>query len=111
VFGIRDAAGNMVADLASMGANPRRKDARRVFMTGAPGRPGTNFYTLKGAPNNFYNAACALAFRRAIFGHQNNSRAAANDCTTGWAEGTPGNDFMVNRTPQQATVRVPHSKK
>ena len=192
VFGIRDAAGTMVADLASMGANPRRKDvfveidcmesdgngngyspfdatdhthcpleaalsmvvqafanapvtnldgtqgvqlhldvgnlygaARRVFITGAngavgsygdfgsggtripeagntildwdgaTGRAGTNFYTLKGAPNNFYNAARALAFRYAIFGHQNNSRFATNDCTTGWAEGTPGNDFMV----------------
>lgn len=192
VFGIRDGSGNMVADLASMGANPRRKDVfveidcmvsdgnangyspfdpadhshcplepamaavvqafanapvlnvdgtqgvqlhldvgplygpnRRVFMTGVngavgsygdfgsggtlipeagntildwdgpPGNAGTNFYSLKAAPNNFFNAARAVAFRYAIFGHQTNQRRALNDCTSGWAEGIPGNDFMV----------------
>jgi uncharacterized repeat protein (TIGR01451 family) len=59
---------------------------------GATGRAGTNFHTLKAT--NF-NAARALAFRYAIFGHQTNFRRAVNDCTGGWAEGTPGNDFMV----------------
>ncbi len=194
VFGIRDASGNMVADLAAMGANPQRKDVfveidclvsdgngngyspfdpadhshcpmegaladavqsfanapvtnldgtqgvqlhldvgalygpnLRVFVSrngapgavgsygdfgsggtlipeagntiidwdGATGSAGTSFYTLKGAPNNFFNAARGFAFRYAIFGHQTNARAAVNDCTSGGAEGTPGNDFMV----------------
>ena len=62
---------------------------------GATGNPGTSFYTLKSSPGNFFNANRALAFRYAIFGHQTNSRAATNDCTSGQAEGIPGNDFYV----------------
>ncbi|HYA46911.1 MAG TPA: hypothetical protein VEF92_05110 [Burkholderiales bacterium] len=191
-FGIRDAGGNLIADLAAMGANPRRKDvfveidcmvsdgngngynpldpadhshcpaeaamadvvqafanapvpnldgtqgvqlhldvgrlygAGRVVPVpgaggaagsygdfgsggtpipeagntiidwdGPTGNPATSFYSLKAAPNNFFNAGRALAFRYAIFGHQTNLRAAANDCTSGWAEDIPGNDFMI----------------
>ncbi|MCC7365094.1 MAG: DUF11 domain-containing protein [Dehalococcoidia bacterium] len=61
---------------------------------GATGRAGTSFYTLKTA--NF-NTNRAAIYRYAIFGHQTNSRAAMNDCTSGWAEGvtSAGNDFMV----------------
>ncbi len=59
---------------------------------GATGDPGTNFYTLKQA--NF-DPARRLVFRYAFFGHQTNARRASNDCTSGWAEGIPGNDFMV----------------
>lgn len=66
-----------------------------IDFDGAAGNPGTNFYTLKSSPNNFFNANRALAFRYAIFGHQTNTRAAQNDCTSGQAEGIPGNDFYV----------------
>jgi hypothetical protein len=59
---------------------------------GAPGNPGTNFYTVKAA--NF-NANRSQVFRYSIFGHQTNSRAAVNDCTSGVAEANRGNDFMV----------------
>ncbi len=59
---------------------------------GASGNPGSNFYTLKQA--NF-NANRDLIFRYSIFGHQTNARQATNDCTSGLAEGIPGNDFFV----------------
>jgi len=62
---------------------------------GATGNPGTSFYTLKGSPGNYFDATRALVFRYAIFGHQTNQRRAANDCTSGNAEGIPGNDFYV----------------
>jgi uncharacterized repeat protein (TIGR01451 family) len=63
---------------------------------GAAGNPGTNFYSLKGPPpGNFFNATRAHIFRYMIFGHQTNARRATNDCTSGWAEGSPGNDFFV----------------
>jgi uncharacterized repeat protein (TIGR01451 family) len=53
---------------------------------------GANFYTLKAA--NF-DANRAPVFRYAIFGHQTDVRSTANDCTSGNAEGIPGNDFYV----------------
>ncbi len=59
---------------------------------GAAGNPGKNFYSLK--PANF-SAKREQVFRYAIFGHQTNARAAVNDCTSGLAEDTKGNDFMV----------------
>jgi uncharacterized repeat protein (TIGR01451 family) len=59
---------------------------------GADGDPATNFYTLKQA--NFLPER-QLIFRYSLFAHQTNARKAANDCTSGWAEGTPGSDFMV----------------
>ena len=72
-----------------------------VDWDGATGNPATNFHTLKTAnfdPNR------ALAFRYGLFAHQVNARAAANDCTSGWAEGgvaapgtvIPGNDLIVS---------------
>ncbi len=63
-----------------------------VDWDGATGNPATSFYTLKQA--NF-NANRAFVFRYGLFAHQTNARAAANDCTSGWAEGIPGNDFLV----------------
>ena len=59
---------------------------------GATGNPATNYFTLKGA--NF-DAHRAFAYRYNLFAHQTNARAAANDCTSGWAEGITGNDFIV----------------
>jgi hypothetical protein len=62
---------------------------------GAAGNAGTNFYSLKGTPGNFFDATRALVFRYMIFGHQTNSRRATNDCTSGEAEDIPGGDFFV----------------
>jgi uncharacterized repeat protein (TIGR01451 family) len=42
-----------------------------------------------------FDPARRFVFRYALFGHQNNARRAVNDCTSGWAEGIPANDFMV----------------
>lgn len=64
-----------------------------VDWDGAAGSPATSFYALKGT--NFI-AGRALVFRYALFVHQTNARAAASDCTSGWAEGIPGNDFLVS---------------
>jgi hypothetical protein len=60
---------------------------------GATGKAGTSFYTLKEA--NFDNNR-RFAYRYGIIGHQVNARAAANDCTSGWAEAIGGNDFIVS---------------
>jgi uncharacterized repeat protein (TIGR01451 family) len=60
---------------------------------GAAGSPGTNFFTLKAA--NF-NRQRDYIFRYAIFVHQTNARKAANDCTSGWAKGIPGVNFLVS---------------
>ena len=92
VNGINGVVGN-VGDFGSGGT--QIPEVAIIDWDGAPGNPGTSFYTLKAAPNNFFNAARSQAFRYAIFGHQTNARAATNDCTSGWAEGIPGNDFMV----------------
>jgi len=59
---------------------------------GAAGNPATNFYTLKTA--NF-NPLRQLIFRYGLFAHQTNLRSATNDCTSGYEEGSPANDFMV----------------
>ncbi|GAB2642560.1 hypothetical protein [Kribbella swartbergensis] len=59
---------------------------------GAAGRAGTNFITLRTA--NF-NSQRDLIFRYGIFGHQTNTRRAANDCTSGGAKGIPGVNFFV----------------
>jgi uncharacterized repeat protein (TIGR01451 family) len=59
---------------------------------GPAGDPATSFFAIKGQS---FDARRAAAFRYALFGHQTNARAAANDCTGGWAEGIPANDFMV----------------
>jgi uncharacterized repeat protein (TIGR01451 family) len=57
---------------------------------GAAGNAGTNFFTLKNM-----NANRDYIFRYGIFGHQTNSRAAVNDCTSGQAKGIPGVNFYV----------------
>jgi hypothetical protein len=63
---------------------------------GATGSPGTSFYALKGTNFNAgIQGVRRAVFRYAIFGHQTNSRVPVNDCTSGWAEGAPGNDFFV----------------
>jgi hypothetical protein len=78
----------------------------------ATGGPRTSFYALK---RNNFNAGTErvrdAVFRYAIFGHQTNLRTPVNDCTSGWEEGRPSNDFMVtlggrrdlNNTPDGAT--------
>ncbi|HEU5003114.1 MAG TPA: CARDB domain-containing protein [Actinomycetota bacterium] len=64
-----------------------------VDWDGATGNPGTSFYTLK---STYFNANRRFAFRYALFVHQTNLRAASNDCTSGWTEGIPANDFMIS---------------
>ena len=64
-----------------------------VDWDGAAGRPATDFFILKSA--NFNSVRDAI-FRYAIFVHQTNARAAANDCTSGWAKGIPGVNFLVS---------------
>ncbi|MDF5751168.1 hypothetical protein [Spongiactinospora sp. TRM90649] len=61
-----------------------------VDWDGATGRAGTNFFTLKN-----FNADRERFFRYNLWAHQNNLRAAANDCTSGWERGTPAVNFMV----------------
>jgi uncharacterized repeat protein (TIGR01451 family) len=75
-----------------------------VDWDGATGRAGTNFYSIKGPPGNNFNLNRQYAFRYGLFVHQVNARSAANDCTSGWAEGglnnanvlIPGNDMIVS---------------
>jgi uncharacterized repeat protein (TIGR01451 family) len=64
-----------------------------VDWDGAAGSPATNFFTLKGA--NFSSLRDYI-FRYGIFVHQTNARRAANDCTSGWAKGIPGVNFLVS---------------
>ena len=64
---------------------------------GATGSPSRELLHLEEQPISTpasQNVRRAV-FRYAIFGHQTNNRVAVNDCTSGWAEGIPGNDFMV----------------
>ncbi len=75
-----------------------------VDWDGAPGRAGTNFYSIKGPPGNNFNLNRQYVFRYGLLVHQVNARAASNDCTSGWAEGglnnanvlIPGNDLIVS---------------
>ncbi|MFZ2170312.1 MAG: hypothetical protein WAW61_11820, partial [Methylococcaceae bacterium] len=53
---------------------------------------GTKFSDLR---KDFFDSQRDLIFRYAIFGHQTNSRLATNDCTSGYANGIPGNEFIV----------------
>jgi len=64
-----------------------------VDWDGNSGDPATNFYDLKSSD---FNSVRDFVFRYAIFVHQTNARAASNDCTSGWAEGIPANDFIVS---------------
>ena len=93
VPGARGVAGN-VGDMGGGGTQMPEAGNTIIDWDGATGSPGTDFHNLRAM--NF-NAAGGrdLIFRYAIFGHQTNSRAAANDCTSGRAEDAPSNDFMV----------------
>lgn len=94
-----------LGDLAALGAGgagsagqggdqiPETAANQIVDWDGAAGDPATSFYDIKQA--NF-DSRRAAAFRYALFVHQVNARAKANDCTGGWAEGVPGNDFLVS---------------
>jgi uncharacterized repeat protein (TIGR01451 family) len=64
-----------------------------VDWDGANGNPATNFFTLKTA--NF-NSQRDPIFRYGLFVHQTNYRQASNDCTSGWAKGIPGVNFIVS---------------
>jgi uncharacterized repeat protein (TIGR01451 family) len=61
-----------------------------VDWDGNTGRAAANFFTLK----NLAQARDPI-FRYALFAHQTNYRRAANDCTSGWAKGIPGVNFLV----------------
>lgn len=63
---------------------------------------GTNFFTLKSM-----NANRDFIFRYGIFGHQTNSRAAVNDCTSGQAKGIPGVNFFVTLGGLRGTTGNP----
>ena len=62
-----------------------------VDWDGATGRAGTDFFTLKDFDENRDRF-----FRYALFAHQTNYRAATDDCTSGWAKGIPGVNFIVS---------------
>jgi uncharacterized repeat protein (TIGR01451 family) len=62
-----------------------------VDWDGNTGNPATNFFSLK----NLATARDPI-FRYALFAHQTNNRRAANDCTSGWAKGIPGVNFLVS---------------
>lgn len=80
-------------DLGEGGDEIAESPANRIIdWDGATGNPGTSFYDLKAA--NFDNRR-RFAYRYALFAHTTNSRAAVNDCTSGWAESIPANDFFV----------------
>jgi len=64
-----------------------------VDWDGATGDPAANFFDIKA--QNF-DARRSAAFRYALFVHQVNARAPVNDCTSGWAEDNPANDFLVS---------------
>jgi uncharacterized repeat protein (TIGR01451 family) len=82
-FGNFGGGGNQIAEAGNL----------IVDWDGATGNPATNFFTLKGA--NF-NSQRDLVFRYGLFVHQTNARQAANDCTSGWAKGIPGVNFLVS---------------
>ena len=72
----------------------RRDPANRIIdWDGATGNPGTSFYALKAT--NF-DARRRFAYRYSLFAHTTNNRKAMNDCTSGWAESIPANDFFVS---------------
>ncbi|MBL7500168.1 hypothetical protein I6A81_28765 [Frankia sp. CN7] len=87
--GVRGSIGN----LGGGGSQIPEAGNEIIDWDGTNGWPGTDFHQLKGA--NFSYSQREDIFRYAIFGHQTNSRAQANDCTSGWAEDIKGNDFMV----------------
>lgn len=79
-------------DLGGGGSQIAEAGNEIIDFDGAVGDPGTSLYDLKAA--NFDVRREAI-YRYLVFGHQTNARAASFDCTSGWAEGIPGNDCMV----------------
>lgn len=79
-------------DLGGGGSQIAEAGNEIIDFDGATGDPGTSLYTLKAA--NF-DLRRESVYRYVIFGHQTNARATSFDCTSGWAEGIPGNDCMV----------------
>ncbi len=86
--------GGVVGTYGDLGGGNQIAEAGNevIDFDGAVGDPGVSIYTLKAT--NF-DARREAIYRYMIFGHQNNARATSFDCTSGWAEGIPGNDFMV----------------
>jgi uncharacterized repeat protein (TIGR01451 family) len=62
-----------------------------VDWDGPAGNTAANFFSIKN-----FNPNRSAIFRYGIFVHQTNLRAAANDCTSGWAKGIPGANFLVS---------------
>ena len=92
VNGLGGAVGSY-GDLGNGGDRIAETAANRIIdWDGATGRPATSFYALK---RDNFDARRRYAYRYAIFAHQTNNREAANDCTSGWAEDAPANDFFV----------------
>ena len=80
-------------DLGGGGTQIQETSANLVVdWDGATGNPATSVYAIKNA--NF-DARRRYAYRYALFAHQTNNRKAVNDCTSGWAENAPANDFIV----------------
>jgi uncharacterized repeat protein (TIGR01451 family) len=82
-----------IGDLGGGGTKIPEAGNEVLDWDGATGRAGTSVYALKNA--NFDRAKRSLVYRYSIFGHQTNARKATGDCTSGWADGIPGVNFIV----------------
>jgi hypothetical protein len=86
-------SGGVTGTLGNLGGGGSQiSEAGNTVVDWDGGSDGTSFYVLKAAnfdPNRAY------IYRYALFAHQTNARQATFDCTSGWAEDIPGNDFMV----------------
>ncbi len=80
-FGNFGGGGNQIAEAGNL----------IVDWDGATGNAATNFFALKN-----FNSQRDPIFRYGLFVHQTNLRQAANDCTSGWAKGIPGVNFLVS---------------
>lgn len=91
-------AGSVTGNFGNFGGGNQIAEAGNLIVDwdGAAGNPATNFFSLKGSPGNNFNSQRDLIFRYAIFVHQTNARRAASDCTSGWAKGIPGVNFLVS---------------
>ncbi len=80
-------------DLGGGGTQIAETSANRIVdWDGAMGNPATSVYDIKAAS---FDARRRYAYRYSLFAHQTNNRKAVNDCTSGWAENAPANDFIV----------------
>ncbi len=96
-------AGGAIASYGDLGGGGDQipEDAAPIFFgTDTPATPYyqdppgtiTDFYAIKAA---HFDPRRAQIFRYALFGHQTAARRLHYDCTSGVAEGIPGNDFYV----------------